>query len=81
MVTNPTLPPKPGYVEIDLDGKRVYRNTSTGEIFGYERKPITIEDIQSENKLLKLQLQAQTDRSDFLEDCLAEMATIVYGNE
>lgn len=33
----------------------------------------------AENKLLKAQLQAQTDRSDFIEDCIAEMATQVYG--
>lgn len=32
-----------------------------------------------ENKLLKAQLQAQTERSDFIEDCIAEMATQVYG--
>ncbi len=30
-------------------------------------------------KLLKAQLQAQTERSDFIEDCIAEMATVVYG--
>lgn len=33
----------------------------------------------SENKILKEQLQAQTDRSDFIEDCIAEMAVQVYG--
>lgn len=32
-----------------------------------------------EVKLLKAQLQAQTERSDFIEDCIAEMATVVYG--
>ena len=26
------------------------------------------------------QLQAQSDRSDFIEDCIAEMATVVYGD-
>lgn len=36
-------------------------------------------DLQEENKLLKAQLQAQTERSDFIEDCIAEMATMVYG--
>lgn len=39
----------------------------------------TIEDLAAENKLLKAQLQAQSDRSDFIEDCIAEMATVVYG--
>lgn len=35
-------------------------------------------DLTAENKLLKAQVQAQTERSDFLEDCLAEMAMQVY---
>ena len=42
-------------------------------------KEVTIEELAAENKLLKAQLQAQTDRSDFIEDCIAEMATQVYG--
>lgn len=29
--------------------------------------------------LLKAQVQALTDRNEFLEDCIAEMATIIYG--
>lgn len=35
--------------------------------------------LTSENSLLKAQIQAQSDRSDFVEDCIAEMATVVYG--
>lgn len=35
--------------------------------------------LKQENKLLKAQLQAQTERSDFIEDCIAEMAVQVYG--
>ena len=34
--------------------------------------------VEGENKLLRAQLQAQTDRSDFIEECIAEMATMVY---
>lgn len=37
------------------------------------------EVLRKENKLLKAQLQASVDRSDFIEDCIAEMATVVYG--
>lgn len=44
-------------------------------------KPTTIEDLEQENKLLKAQLQAQTDRSDFIEDCIAEIAGVVYNTE
>ncbi len=39
------------------------------------------ENIVQENKLLKAQLQAQTERSDFIEDCIAEMAGVVYNTE
>lgn len=38
----------------------------------------TVEDLITENDLLKAQLQAQTERSDFIEDCIAELATKVY---
>ncbi len=31
-MTRPTLPPRKGYTEIDLNGERVYRNTQTGRI-------------------------------------------------
>lgn len=41
-------------------------------------KPVTMEDLQAENKLLRAQVQAQTERSDFIEDCIAEMAGVVY---
>ena len=29
-ITRPTLPPKAGYVEVEVDGKRTYRNVATG---------------------------------------------------
>lgn len=44
-------------------------------------KPTTIDNLKKENKLLKAQLQAQTERSDFIEDCIAEMAGVVYNTE
>lgn len=34
---------------------------------------------ESELSSLKAQVQAQSERSDFLEDCIAEMAMEVYG--
>ena len=37
-----------------------------------------INSLKNENALLKAQLQAQTERSDFIEDCIAEMAMQVY---
>jgi glycine cleavage system regulatory protein len=35
---------------------------------------------EKENKLLKAQIAAQSDRADFVEDCIAEMAMQVYNN-
>ena len=45
-----------------------------------DTKPIyiEIEEIKSENVLLKSQNQAITERADFIEDVLAEMAAQVY---
>lgn len=35
-------------------------------------------DLVAENALLKAQITAATERSDFIEDCIAEMAMQVY---
>ncbi|UQZ33660.1 hypothetical protein C2I18_08970 [Paenibacillus sp. PK3_47] len=44
--------------------------------------PETIADkadrLENENKLLKAQISAQSERSDFIEDLIAELATQVY---
>lgn len=37
-----------------------------------------LDSLTKENTLLKAQIKAQTDRSDFIEDCIAEMAMLVY---
>lgn len=57
---------------------------SNSNIIEYEK----ISDINDEKRtvvdtitLLKAQLQAQTERSDFIEDCIAEMAGVVYNTE
>lgn len=34
--------------------------------------------LESENDLLKQQVKAASDQNDFLEDCISEMAGIVY---
>ena len=41
-------------------------------------EPPTIEGLASENKLLKQQVSALTDQQSFYDDCIAEMATVVY---
>lgn len=40
--------------------------------------PPTINDAMAQVNLLKKQLQASSDYTDFLEDCIAEMAQVVY---
>lgn len=55
-----------------MDSNNVYSLLATP-------KDEELKNLQQENKLLKAQIKAQTERSDFIEDCIAEMATQVYG--
>ena len=72
MITKPLLPPKAGYVErINEAGDHIYVRVETEETH-------RLSDLESDNNLLKQQLQAASDQNDFLEDCIAEMAEIVY---
>lgn len=41
-------------------------------------KSVTVEDLQAENKRLKAQMELQSQQHTMLEDCLLEMADIVY---
>ena len=63
-----------------VDGKAVER--SDEEIEADKPEPSaalpTINDLIKENELLKAQIQAQLDRNDFMEDCIAEMAMQIY---
>ena len=65
-----------------VDGKVVERTAE--EIEADKAKlpkpviPKTNAELEQENKLLKAQLNAATERSDFIEDCIAEMARQVY---
>lgn len=43
--------------------------------------PKTNAELEAENTLLKAQVQAVADRNEFVEDCIAEMAAVVYGDE
>ena len=40
--------------------------------------PPTNEELAADNKLLKPQVSALTDQQSFYEDCIAEMAEVVY---
>ena len=41
-------------------------------------KPVTMDDLQAENAKLKQQVSALADQQSFYEDCIAEMASVVY---
>lgn len=73
-ITVDELPAGDGPLHITEDGRLIRLSAPASSFDGEE----TV-DLVAENKLLKAQLQAQTERSDFLEDCIAEMATVVYG--
>lgn len=40
--------------------------------------PTPMEELQKENQLLNAKITAVTERNDFIEDCMAEMAMKVY---
>lgn len=65
-----------------VDGKVVERTVEEIEVDKAKLpKPVipkTNAELEQENKLLKAQLNAATERSDFIEDCIAEMAMQVY---
>lgn len=37
-----------------------------------------LEKLENENKLLREQVSAQADQAEFYEECIAEMAAIIY---
>ena len=65
-----------------VDGKVVERTAEEIEadkaILPKPVIPKSNAELEQENKLLKAQLNAATERSDFIEDCIAEMAMQVY---
>lgn len=81
-----------GFVTLTLDGDLVTALTVDQEALdaykaehpdtGEEpEEPVTLDSLKAENKLLKAQIQAQTERADFVEDCIAEMAAVVYADD
>ena len=79
-----------GFVTLELDGDTVAAMTGNQEALDaykaslpepVEPPPTTEERVaalEAENKLLKEQVSAQADQAEFYEDCIAEMATVVY---
>lgn len=78
-----------GFVTVTVEGETatVDPNTEAWEEWkaslpdSVEPPPTTEERVaalEAENKLLKEQVSAQADQAEFYEDCIAEMATVVY---
>lgn len=65
-----------------IGAKEWYDGAVIGDMYSPPAPPPTINErvttLESENDLLKQQLKAASDQNDFLEDCIAEMAEIVY---
>lgn len=62
-------------LEVDQEALDAYNETHPDV---EPEKPVTIEDLQAENKQLKEQVSALSTQADFQEECLVEMANIVY---
>lgn len=59
-----------------------YDGAAIGEKYSPPPPPPTTDErvakLESENKLLREQVSAQADQAEFYEECIAEMAAIVY---
>lgn len=67
---------------LSIGAKEGYDGAAIGDTYSPPAPPPTIDErvttLESENDLLKQQVKAASDQNDFLEDCIAEMAGIVY---
>lgn len=63
-ITKPQLPPKAGYVEVEVNGERRYRNVETGQLLGEETVPTINERVSAleADKADKSQVQAVWDQ-------------------
>ena len=65
-----------------IGAKESYDGAAIGSTYSPPAPPPTIDErvttLEADNDLLKQQLKAASDQNDFLEDCIAEMAGIVY---
>lgn len=62
------------YTPEELEEIEKQRNQPTAE----EKLTARAEALERENTLLRAQVQALSERGEFVEDCLAEMAAVVY---
>lgn len=59
----------------------VYTRAVDGTAAALDTISAQLVQAEQENKLLKAQVSAATGRSDFIEDCIAEMAVQVYNSD
>ena len=76
-----------GYIAPVWGGSDWQEIATADEIAAWEKEhpapeikpaPMTNAELEAENKLLKQQVSALADQQSFYEDCIAEMAEIVY---
>ena len=76
-----------GFISPIWDGNQWAETAAADEIAAWEKEhpapevkpaPMTNAELEAENKLLKQQVSALADQQSFYEDCIAEMAEIVY---
>ena len=76
-----------GFISPVWDGSQWAETAAADEIAAWEKEhpapeikpaPMTNAELESENAKLKQQVSALADQQSFYEDCIAEMAEIVY---
>lgn len=57
MIITPTLPPKSGYVEVEVNGRRTYKNVATGVLIDDEVPDTTPTAMDVLNALLGIEVE------------------------
>ena len=60
IISKPLLPPKAGYVEVDMDGERMYKNVQTGKILDPNAAP-TLPTHEEINKMIVDKIREKYD--------------------
>ena len=87
------LTEKPNFIRKHENGCFVLTDEETAEGVAYNGTPYIfaegnsvhefdaadlVKEMEEENKTLKAQVSAQSEQMDFYEECIAEMASVVY---
>lgn len=59
VINKPKLPPKAGYVEVEIDGRRTYRNIETGVLI--ESEPIARQTEPTTEDLINILLGIEVE--------------------